>query len=54
MVTSYLQRKYKEGETEKTDLAKHLIDFFELYGTKFNYEDVAISIREEGFYFAKQ
>lgn len=36
------------------DLGKHLIDFFEFYGTRFNYEDVGISIREEGFYFPKR
>jgi non-canonical poly(A) RNA polymerase PAPD5/7 len=35
------------------DLGKHLIDFFELYGTLFNYEDVGISIRKGGKYFTK-
>ena len=35
------------------DLGKHLIDFFELFGTTFNYEDVGISIRKGGFFFAK-
>jgi len=53
MITSYLQRKYKKGETEKTDLGRHLIDFFDLYGKRFNYDDVAISIRKGGFYFRK-
>ena len=33
------------------DLGKHLIDFFELYGTLFNYNDIGISIRTG--YFAK-
>ena len=56
MTCSYLQRKYKNGggQTEKIDLGKHLIDFFEFYGVQFNYEDVGISIREEGFYFTKK
>jgi non-canonical poly(A) RNA polymerase PAPD5/7 len=56
MTTSYLQRKYKlgNGATEKMDLGKHLIDFFEFYGVNFNYEEVGISIREEGFYFPKR
>jgi non-canonical poly(A) RNA polymerase PAPD5/7 len=36
------------------DLGKHLIDFFEFYGVNFNYEEVGISIREEGFYFPKR
>ncbi|CDW89037.1 poly rna polymerase [Stylonychia lemnae] len=53
MVTSYLQICYKKGNTDKTDLGKHLIDFFELYGTKFNYEEIGISIRGEGYYFKK-
>ena len=54
LVVSYLQRKYKLGNTDRIDLGKHLIDFLELYGTQFNYEDVAISIREGGFYFKKE
>ena len=41
------------GDTEKIDLGKHLIDFLELYGTQFNYDDVGLSIREGGFYFLK-
>jgi len=32
LVTSYLQRRYKEGGTDKIDLGKHLVDFFYLYG----------------------
>ena len=35
------------------DLGKHLIDFFELYGTQFNYEDIGLSIRKGGKYFQK-
>ncbi len=31
------------------DLGKHLIDFFELYGTIFNYNETAISIRTGNF-----
>lgn len=54
LITAYLQRKYKVGRTDKCDLGKHLIDFFELYGTNFNYEYVGISIRKGGFFFAKQ
>lgn len=33
-------------------MGKHLLDFFELYGTIFNYEDVGISIRTG--YFSKE
>lgn len=54
LVVSYLQRKYKVGGTEGTDLGKHLIDFLELYGTQMNYREVGISIREGGFYFQKK
>eukprot|EP00347_Sterkiella_histriomuscorum_P011055 403373923 len=53
LATSYLQMAYKSGKTDKMDLGKHLIDFFELYGTKFNYEQIGISIRQDGFYFQK-
>jgi len=38
LVTSYLQRRYKEGGTDKISLGKHLIDFFQLYGSVFNYD----------------
>jgi len=34
-------------------LGKHLVDFLELYGTLFNYEDIGISIRKSGYYFKK-
>jgi len=54
LVTSYLQRRYKEGGTDKMDLGKHLVDFFQLYGTVFNYDNVGISIRKEGSYFSKE
>lgn len=30
-----------------------MIDFFELYGTQFNYEDIGLSIRKGGKYFQK-
>ena len=53
MVTSYLQRQYKRGGTDNMDLGKHLIDFLELYGTQFNYEDIGLSIRKGGKYFQK-
>lgn len=53
LVTNYLQRCYKRGGTDSVDLGKHLIDFLELYGTLFNYEELGISIRKGGFYFKK-
>jgi non-canonical poly(A) RNA polymerase PAPD5/7 len=53
LVTSYLQRHYKLGGTDKKDLGFHLIEFFNLYGNLFNYDQVGISIRKEGSYFSK-
>lgn len=53
MVVSYLQQKYKDGNTERIDLGKHLMDFLFLYGVQFNYEEVGISVRKGGFYFGK-
>lgn len=54
LVTSYLQREYKKGGTDKIDLGRHLVQFFDLYGQTFNYENVGISIRKEGSYFSKE
>lgn len=66
LVTSYLQRQYKQSmnlrrmnsdehvSTEKMDLGRHLIEFFNLYGQQFNFERVGISIRKEGSYFLKE
>ena len=42
LVTSYLQREYKKGGTDKIDLGRHLVQFFDLYGQTFNYENVGI------------
>eukprot|EP00347_Sterkiella_histriomuscorum_P022131 403331574 len=53
MVTSFLQRQYKLGNTNNLDLGKQLLDFFKLYGTEFNYQHVGISIRDGGFYYQK-
>jgi non-canonical poly(A) RNA polymerase PAPD5/7 len=53
LVTSYLQRRYREAGTDKVDLGKQLIDFFHLYGVMFNYDQVGISIRKDGCYFQK-
>jgi len=54
LCTSYLQRQYKLGGTDKMDLGRHLIEFFHLYGQVFNYDQVGISIRKEGSYFSKE
>ena len=35
-------------------LSEHLIRFFNLYGSVFNYDKVGISIRKEGCYFDKE
>ena len=35
------------------NLGTLLIEFFELYGRNFNYDDVGLSIRRGGFYYNK-
>jgi len=54
LATSYLQRMYKRGGTDKMDLGYHLVEFFKLYGHEFNYDQVGISIRKDGSYFTKE
>ena len=51
LVTAHLQRQYANGRTDDYDLGKHLVDFFEMYGTLFNYEELGISIRNGGKLF---
>ena len=53
LVVSHLQRQYRRYGNQDVDLGKHLLDFFELYGTLFNYEDVGISIRS-GYFFKEK
>ena len=36
------------------NLGTLLVEFFELYGRNFNYDEVGISIRRGGFYFSKR
>lgn len=43
-------RKYYSRYT----LAHYLVHFFQLYGDVFNYEDVGISVKGEGYYFNKR
>lgn len=53
LVISYLL-EIKKFETDKQLLlSEHLLNFFELYGTKFNYRDLGLSIRKGGFYFKR-
>lgn len=55
MVISYLQNAYKTDKVKKGILlSQHLINFLYLYGIKFNYDDLGISIRKGGFYFDKK
>ncbi|WVO14869.1 hypothetical protein L204_102508 [Cryptococcus depauperatus] len=56
MVISFLQLHPKLRRAEinpQANLGTLLIEFFELYGRNFNYNDVGLSVRRGGFYFNK-
>jgi len=53
MIISYLQLHAKNDEPSESTLADHLIGFFGLYGSKFNYVESVISIVNEGKYLRK-
>ena len=53
LVISYLQETSKYDHKRPLLLSEHLINFFELYGCKFNYRDLGLSIRNGGFYFKR-
>jgi len=54
MIISYLQLHTKNyGENSETTLADHLLGFFGLYGSQFNYVESVISIVNEGKYLRK-
>ena len=56
LAVSFLQMhpKIRRGEIDpEKNLGVLVIEFFELYGHRFNYENVGISIREGGTYFNK-
>jgi DNA polymerase sigma len=47
--------KLRRSELDpEQNLGTLLIEFFELYGRNFNYDDVGLSIRRGGFYFNKR
>ncbi|WWC58025.1 uncharacterized protein I303_100560 [Kwoniella dejecticola CBS 10117] len=56
LVISFLQvhPKLRRSELDpEENLGTLLIEFFELYGRNFNYQDVGISIRKGGYYYQK-
>ncbi|WVR03351.1 hypothetical protein IAU60_000342 [Kwoniella sp. DSM 27419] len=56
LVISFLQLhpKLRRSELDPEDnLGTLLVEFFELYGRNFNYQDVGLSIRKGGFYYLK-
>lgn len=54
LIISYLQGPHKPGSpTASTNLGTLLLEFFELYGLNFNYENVAISVSDGGSYKPK-
>lgn len=57
MVISFLQMhpKIRRGEIDPDkNLGVLIMDFFELYGCYFNYEETGISVRNGGYYFQKK
>jgi len=57
LAVSFLQMhpKIRQGEIDpEKNLGVLVIEFFELYGHRFNYENVGISLREGGTYFNKR
>ena len=48
MTVSFLQHQPENADPSK-DLGRLLIDFFELYGTKFNYSKVGVIIKGRKF-----
>ncbi|WWC97155.1 hypothetical protein V866_004034 [Kwoniella sp. B9012] len=56
LVISFLQvhPKLRKSELDpEENLGTLLIEFFELYGRNFNYQDVGLSIRKGGYYYLK-
>ena len=59
MIVSFLQQRQKilafqQISSATWNLGSLLVEFFHLYGVKFNYEEVGISIRDGGSYFQKR
>lgn len=56
LAVSFLQMhpKIRRGEIDPSEnLGVLMMEFFELYGCYFNYQEVGISIRKGGYYFSK-
>ncbi|PPQ99090.1 hypothetical protein CVT24_009356 [Panaeolus cyanescens] len=57
LAVSFLQMhpKIRRGEMDpEKNLGVLVMEFFELYGERFNYDDVGISLRQGGMYFNKR
>ena len=54
LIISYLLETKKEGVNRDLLLSEHLLNFFSLYGIRFNYKMLGISIRSGGFYFSRE
>lgn len=57
LAVSFLQMhpKIRRGEIDpEKNLGVLVVEFFELYGNRFNYDNVGISLREGGTYFNKR
>ena len=54
LIISYLLETKKEAANKDLLLSEHLLNFFCLYGVRFNYKMLGISIRSGGFYFSRE
>lgn len=61
LVISYLQQhknKTLQNPSEETEpttlLSDHLLNFLKLYGIDFNYKELGISVRKDGFYYKRE
>jgi non-canonical poly(A) RNA polymerase PAPD5/7 len=53
MLISYLQEIKKIEANNNLLLSEHLFNFFHMFGIRFNYKELGISIRNGGFFFLR-
>ncbi|CAI2358936.1 unnamed protein product [Moneuplotes crassus] len=54
LIINYFQDVFKEPGNEEMLLSDHLLNFLDLYGNKFNYKLLGISLRAGGCYFPRE
>jgi non-canonical poly(A) RNA polymerase PAPD5/7 len=54
LIISYLQETKKEYKNDSLLLSEHILNFFHLYGVRFDYNTLGVSIRNGGSYFLRE